>query len=235
MPRSADRRQVSESKVGHFDDSSAYSASSSTAKRSKRLAALGTSCPDHFLRTKILPLVCRFDPPSPDARRPTGLPAELETYRAGYAAYYDRCKRASSPAMRDPNAGVIWSGRRHDHLRARTRRRRGLLPNSMSTPSTSCARPRVSTYRGLPEQEAFDIEYWLLEEAKLQRMPKPKPLAGAIALITGGAAASASRPPTGFCSEGACVSPGRHRRSALAEAKASLAGLRRGFRRGPSR
>ena len=115
-------------------------------------------------------------------------PARSIDYREGYAAYYDRCKHADSPAMRDPNAvvylvpgvGMITFAR--DKATARISGEFYVNAiNVMRGAST------VSTYVGLPEQEAFDIEYWLLEEAKLQRMPKPKPLAGKVALVTGGA------------------------------------------------
>src|SRR5690606_29231714 len=93
-------------KVGHFDDSDTV-LTFVNSKNLEPLAALGTSCPDHFLRTKIRPLVIDFDPANPDVDTVlASLPEQVEAYRADYAAYYDRCKRENSPAMRDPNAVV---------------------------------------------------------------------------------------------------------------------------------
>ncbi len=113
----------------------------------------------------------------------------LESYRKDYAAYYERCKHANSPKMRDPNAGHLSRAAASACCPSpRTRRPRASRPNSMSMPSMSCAALRACPpMSGLPEQEAFNIEYWLLEEAKLQRMPKPKSLAGRVAFVTGGA------------------------------------------------
>jgi rhamnulose-1-phosphate aldolase/alcohol dehydrogenase len=171
------------------------------------LAALGTSCPDHFLRTKIRPLVLdeatwRLDG---EALR-AALEQRLAAYRADYAAYYQRCKRPDSPALRDANPVVV------------------LLPRlGMVTLAADKATPRIAgefyvnainvmreanavdRYVGLPEQEAFDIEYWLLEEAKLQRMPKPRPLVGTVALVTGGAGGIGQAIARRLLGEGACV------------------------------
>src|SRR5262249_40317739 len=118
----------------------------------------------------------------------TALDAQLEAYRADYAAYYARCKRADSPAMRDPNpvvylvpgAGMITFARDKSTARIAAEYYVNAI-NVMRGAST------IGRYVGLPEQEAFDIEYWLLEEAKLRRMPKPRGLAGRSAFITGGA------------------------------------------------
>ena len=192
--------------VGHFDDQDAV-LEFVNSRDMPPLAALGTSCPDHFLRTKIRPLVVDFDPARPDvAATLAGLPAAVEAYRADYAAYYDRCKHPDSPALRDPNAvvylvpgvGMITFAR--DKATARISAE--FYVNAINVMRGASA---VSEYRGLPEQEAFDIEYWLLEEAKLQRMPKPKSLAGRIAFVTGGAGGIGSATADRLLAEGACV------------------------------
>jgi rhamnulose-1-phosphate aldolase/alcohol dehydrogenase len=192
-----------ERKIGHFDDSPAV-LEFVNSKRLGELAALGTSCPDHFLRTKIRPLVLDY---SGDAEATlAGLPQALAGYRASYAAYYDRCRHPDSPAMRDPNAvvylvpsvGMITFARDKATSRISSEFYRNAI-NVMRGASS------VDTYVGLPEQEAFDIEYWLLEEAKLQRMPKPKSLAGRIALITGGASGIGRAAAARLLAEGAVV------------------------------
>ena len=192
-----------EKKIGHFDDSPAV-LEFVNSKRLSELAALGTSCPDHFLRTKIRPLVVDYTGDL-DATV-AALPKALADYRAGYAAYYDRCKHANSPAMRDPNAvvylapsvGMITIARDKATARIAGEFYRNAI-NVMRGASS------VDTYVGLPEQEAFDIEYWLLEEAKLQRMPKPKSLAGRIGFITGGASGIGRATAARLLAEGAVV------------------------------
>ena len=153
-----------------------------------RLAALGTSCPDHFLRTKIKPLYVDWDPQAEDvAALKRKLGAGLEVYRRDYAAYYDAHKHADSPAMRDPNPtvilipglGMITWGKDKSESR-------------VTAEFYNCAievmrgAEAVDAYTALPLQEAFDIEYWLLEEAKLQRMPAEKELARRIIAVVGG-------------------------------------------------
>ncbi len=193
-------------KVGHFDDQDAV-LDFVGARDMPRLAALGTSCPDHFLRTKIRPLVVDFSPSNPDIDGTLDrLRGIIEDYRADYAAYYERCKHADSPAMRDPNAvvylvpGVGMITFAKDKATARISAE--FYVNAINVMRGSDA---VSEYQGLPEQEAFDIEYWLLEEAKLQRMPKPKSLAGRIAIVTGGAGGIGTATAERYLSEGACV------------------------------
>ncbi len=193
-------------KLGHFDDSAAV-LEFVNSKDLRPLAALGTSCPDHFLRTKIRPLVIEFDPANPDVDAVIAkIPEDIAAYRVDYQAYYDRCKHDNSPAVRDPNAvvylmpGVGMFTFAKDKATARISGEFYVNAiNVMRGAST------VSTYVGLPEQEAFDIEYWLLEEAKLARMPKPKSLAGQIALVTGGAGGIGKASAVRLLREGACV------------------------------
>ncbi|TQS70868.1 bifunctional rhamnulose-1-phosphate aldolase/short-chain dehydrogenase [Rhodobacteraceae bacterium] len=212
-------------KVGHFDDQDTV-LDFVCAKGMAPLAALGTSCPDHFLRTKIRPLVVDFDPANPDTDATLDkLRGMIEDYRADYAAYYARCKHDNSPAMRDPNAvvylvpGVGMFTFAKDKATARISAE--FYVNAINVMRNSDA---VSTYQGLPEQEAFDIEYWLLEEAKLQRMPKPKSMAGRVAIVTGGAGGIGAATAQRYLSEGACVMLADIDADALADTCKALAG-----------
>ena len=261
-----------EHKVGHFDDGGAV-LEFVGARNMPELAALGTSCPDHFLRTKIRPLVVDFrvdatgdggdvapaaereNAPrfsngaggakgtdgesgtrATDGRRGASvddavadaasgrlddandaldravettlaaLPAAIADYRRDYAAYYERCKRPDSPPMRDPNAvvylvpgvGMITFARDKPTARVSAE----FYVNAINVMRGASA---VSVYRGLSEQEAFDIEYWALEEAKLRRMPAPRSLAGRVALVTGGAGGIGAATAARLLDQGACA------------------------------
>ncbi len=152
-----------------------------------RLAELGTSCPDHFLRTKIKPLYVDWNPQTEDtAALMQKLTAGVEQYRLDYAAYYDACKRPDSPAMRDPNPSVIlipgigavaW-GKNKSESRVTAE----FYSNAVNVMRGAEA---VGQYVALPRQEAFDIEYWLLEEAKLRRMPPEATLARRVVVVVG--------------------------------------------------
>ena len=210
-------------KVGHFNDSDEV-LQFVTSKDLRPLAALGTSCPDHFLRTKIRPLILDLDPNAPDVDALiASLDSALEAYRQDYAAYYNRCKRDNSPAMRDANAvvylipGVGMLTFAKDKATARIAGE--FYVNAINVMRGAAG---VDTYVGLPEQEAFDIEYWLLEEAKLQRMPKAKSLAGRIALVTGGAGGIGRAVAKQMLEEGACVVLSDVDPTALTEARAEF-------------
>ncbi|RFC67161.1 MULTISPECIES: bifunctional rhamnulose-1-phosphate aldolase/short-chain dehydrogenase [Mesorhizobium] len=210
-------------KVGHFDDSAAV-LEFVNSKDLRPLAALGTSCPDHFLRTKIRPLVIELDPAKLDVDAVlAALPAAIEEYREGYRAYYERSKHDNSPAIRDPNAvvylvpGVGMFTFAADKATARISGE--FYVNAINVMRGASG---VSSYVGLPEQEAFDIEYWLLEEAKLQRMPKPKSLAGRVAFVTGGAGGIGKATSVRLLGEGACVVLADIDETALAAAKEEL-------------
>lgn len=214
-------------KIGHFNDSPEIMQFVNSSELDA-LAALGTSCPDHFLRTKRIPLVVNFNPESTNIDEAlkaciAQLDEQFTTYREDYTAYYQRCKRANSPPLRDPNAivylipGVGMMTFAKDKATARIAGE--FYVNAINVMRDAAA---VDTYVGLDEQEAFDIEYWLLEEAKLQRMPKPKNLAGRVAFITGGAGGIGRATAIKMLNEGACVCLADIDKEALELAKKEL-------------
>jgi rhamnulose-1-phosphate aldolase/alcohol dehydrogenase len=174
--------------IGHFTDSNIvleYINSNDLG----RLAPMGTSCPDHFLRTKIQPLVLTLDKNEDLSDRNAimkKLEPAFETYRAEYVNYYNTCKKDNSPAIRDANPVIIifpgvgmFSFAKNKQT---TRVANEFYVNAINVMRGAEA---ISEYTSLPRQEAFDIEYWLLEEAKLSRMPKEQPLSRKVALVTG--------------------------------------------------
>lgn len=174
--------------IGHFTDDERV-LEFINSNDLERLAPLGTSCPDHFLRTKIQPLVLNLDK-SENLDDVEGLKAKLsplfEEYRGMYTQYYESCKHDNSPAIRDKNPVIVlYPGVGMFSFAKDKQTARVAAEFYINAINVMKGAEAVSEYTALPRQEAFDIEYWLLEEAKLQRMPKPKALSGKIALITG--------------------------------------------------
>ena len=197
---STDRPQV-----GHFTDAAPVLEFLGAAEH-PRLAGLGTSCPDHFLRTKVKPLVLDLPADAGIEESKARLTELHEQYRADYRAYYERYATADSPAMRGadpaivliPGVGMFSYGK--DKQTARVAGEFYL--NAINVMRGAEA---ISSYAPIDEAEKFRIEYWALEEAKLARMPKPKPLATRIALVTGAASGIGKAIATRLAAEGACV------------------------------
>jgi len=195
-----------------------------------RLAALGTSCPDHFLRTKIKPLYVDWNPQTEDlAALKLKLAAALDQYRVDYTAYYNVCRRPNSPAMRDPNPtvvlipglGMIAWGKDKSESR-------------VTAEFYNCAvevmrgAEAIDKYIALPQQEAFDIEYWLLEEAKLKRMPAEKELARQVILVIGAGSGIGKETAHRLAKEGAhivCVDLNKEAAEATAKELTDKLGL----------
>ncbi len=221
MPRLRAMMTGDRRKVGHFSDDDA-TLEFVGSEDFERLAALGTSCPDHFLRTKIAPLA--LDPSRIDDD--AYLAQSLSDYRAMYAAYYARRKRGNSPAMRDANPVVVLVpgvGRMTFAKDKPTARIAGeFYLNAINVMRGAEA---IGEYIALDEQEAFDIEYWLLEEAKLQRMPAPKEMVGKVALVTGGAGGIGAAAAERLLREGACVMLADRDGSTVDQVRANFAQL----------
>ncbi len=194
-----------------------------------RLAPLGTSCPDHFLRTKISPLVLNLNT-TEDLTDTKAVKEKLaplfEAYRKMYGEYYTTCKHANSPAMRDANPVIIlYPGIGMFSFAKDKQTARVASEFYINAINVMKGAEAISTYTSLPRQEAFNIEYWLLEEAKLQRMPKPKALSGRIALVTGSGGGIGKAIAKKFASEGACVVLSDNHAERLQEAKEEFIGL----------
>ncbi|SEL25517.1 rhamnulose-1-phosphate aldolase/alcohol dehydrogenase [Maribacter orientalis] len=194
--------------IGHFNDSDVV-LQYINSNDLERLAPMGTSCPDHFLRTKIQPLILNLGTDADASDTETILKKvkpSFEQYRQEYKDYYETCKKGNSPAMRDPNPVIIiYPGVGMFSFAKNKQTARVANEFYVNAINVMRGAEAMTEYTSLPRQEAFDIEYWLLEEAKLQRMPKEKPLSRKVALITGAGGGIGKAIADKLASEGANV------------------------------
>jgi rhamnulose-1-phosphate aldolase/alcohol dehydrogenase len=191
--------------LGHFTDSPAVLDFLASAKM-KKLAALGTSCPDHFLRTKVKPMVLDLPADADIEKIKARLEKLHEAYRKDYESYYKAHAKKGSPAMRGadpaimlvPGVGMFSFGANKQTARVAGE----FYVNAINVMRGA---ESISTYVPISDEEKFNIEYWSLEEAKLQRMPKPKPLAGRVAFVTGAGSGIGKAIATRIVAEGGCA------------------------------
>ncbi len=212
--------------IGHFSDTDLVM-QYINSNDLERLAPMGTSCPDHFLRTKIQPLVLSLDK-NEDLSDADAILAKLEpafeVYRQEYVDYYNTCKKDNSPAIRDANPVIIiYPGIGMFSFAKNKQTTRVASEFYINAINVMRGAEAITEYTSLPRQEAFDIEYWLLEEAKLQRMPKEKPLSRKVALVTGAGGGIGKAIADKLAAEGANVVLTDINEDALVEANATYA------------
>lgn len=212
--------------IGHFSDTEVVMQYINSYDL-ERLAPMGTSCPDHFLRTKIQPLVLDLDK-NEDLSVADAVLVKLEpvfaAYRQEYVDYYNTCKRDNSPAIRDANPVIIiYPGVGMFSFAKNKQTTRVASEFYINAINVMRGAEAITAYTSLPRQEAFDIEYWLLEEAKLQRMPKEKPLSRKVAVLTGAGGGIGKAIADKLASEGANVVLTDINEEALVKANATYA------------
>ncbi|WP_187269309.1 bifunctional aldolase/short-chain dehydrogenase [Algibacter pacificus] len=212
--------------IGHFSDTDVVM-EYINSNDLERLAPMGTSCPDHFLRTKIQPLVLSLDK-NEDLSDSEAILAKLEpafeAYRQEYVDYYNTCKKDNSPAIRDANPVIIiYPGVGMFSFAKNKQTTRVASEFYINAINVMRGAEAITEYTSLPRQEAFDIEYWLLEEAKLQRMPKEKPLSRKVALVTGAGGGIGKAIADKLAAEGANVVLTDINEEALIEANGTFA------------